>query len=131
MSRFDIDAVRDTISLDAASTDRHGRSSERRALADQRGKVSLGRVSENRIPINDLSVSRRHCVIVRQGEAYLLRDLDSHNGTFVNGVPVEEHYLEDGDRIDVGRQLVPVPADASGDLASIERRWCSTPGGRR
>ena len=64
--------------------------------------ISLGRVSENRIPINDLSVSRRHCVVVRQGEAFLLRDLDSHNGTFVNGVPVDERYLEDGDRIDVG-----------------------------
>jgi two-component system, NtrC family, response regulator HydG len=64
--------------------------------------TSVGRVSENRIAINDLSVSRRHCVIARQGEAYLLRDLDSHNGTFVNGVPVEERYLEEGDRIDVG-----------------------------
>lgn len=66
------------------------------------GETSVGRVSENRIVINDPSVSRRHCVILRQADDVLIRDLDSHNGTFVNGIPIEERTLAEGDRLEVG-----------------------------
>src|SRR5579884_714447 len=65
-------------------------------------KTSIGRVSSNDIAIENLSVSRRHCVIVRSGERFRIRDLDSHNGTFVNGSPVSQQELNDGDRIDIG-----------------------------
>jgi transcriptional regulator with GAF, ATPase, and Fis domain len=65
-------------------------------------EISIGRVSSNDISIENLSVSRRHCVISRAGAAFRIRDLDSHNGTFVNGSPVSEHLLNDGDRIDIG-----------------------------
>ncbi len=65
-------------------------------------ETSIGRISVNEIAIPVLSVSRRHCVIQRDGERFQIRDLDSHNGTFVNGSPVRIQHLKDGDRVDVG-----------------------------
>ncbi|MGA3027140.1 MAG: sigma 54-interacting transcriptional regulator [Bryobacteraceae bacterium] len=65
-------------------------------------ETGIGRISLNQIAIPNLSVSRRHCTIERHGERFLIRDLESHNGTFVNGQPVKIQYLRDGDRIAVG-----------------------------
>jgi Nif-specific regulatory protein len=64
--------------------------------------TGIGRISLNQIAIPNLSVSRRHCSIERNGERFLIRDLESHNGTFVNGQPVKIQYLRDGDSIAVG-----------------------------
>lgn len=51
----------------------------------------------------DESISRRHCFIMRAGNGYLVRDLESRNGVFVNGIEVSgQHPLELGDQIRVG-----------------------------
>ncbi len=62
----------------------------------------IGRESSNDIEIRDLSVSRRHCVIRRLTSGFLLASLESTNGTRVNGIPITERLLEDGDDISVG-----------------------------
>jgi len=66
----------------------------------------LGRLPEVDISIPDRSLSRRHCEIhcIEQGgrRAYLLRDLDSTNGSYVNGRRVSELHLRDGDKLAVG-----------------------------
>jgi Nif-specific regulatory protein len=64
--------------------------------------VSVGRDAANTIMLNDLSASRRHCLIERDGEGYRVLDLDSHNGTFVNELPVKVRALEPGDWIKIG-----------------------------
>ena len=64
--------------------------------------LSIGRDSSNRLRLADSVLSRRHCQITRDGEGFLLTDLESLNGTFVNGRPVREHVLADGDQISVG-----------------------------
>lgn len=69
-------------------------------LADE--EVLFGRESSSRISLADLSTSRRHCRIQREADAHVLTDLESFNGTFVNGFPVKERRLEHGDRITVG-----------------------------
>src|SRR3712207_223771 len=51
-------------------------------------ELTIGRESSNHLPIDDRSVSRRHCVIAREGERFRVRDLESHNGTLVNDVSV-------------------------------------------
>jgi len=48
-------------------------------------------------------VSRQHAVVVRQGSAWLIRDLGSLNGTYVNGERVEEAALTQGDDVQIGR----------------------------
>jgi len=69
-------------------------------LADE--EIMFGRESSSRISLADLSTSRRHCKIHPEGDGFVLTDLESFNGTVVNGVPVKERRLEHGDRIAIG-----------------------------
>ena len=62
----------------------------------------IGRDMGNSVAINDPLVSRRHCSIRNSGALVHVSDLESLNGTFVNGVPAREKQLEHGDRIKVG-----------------------------
>jgi transcriptional regulator with GAF, ATPase, and Fis domain len=64
--------------------------------------VSIGRESASVVCLSHSSVSRRHCVIKRRGTEFVICDLDSYNGTFVNGVPVKEQTLTHADQIKVG-----------------------------
>ena len=65
-------------------------------------ETSIGRESASLICLSDPSVSRRHCIIKREGELFKVNDLESLNGTFVNDVPIKERFLEHGDRLRVG-----------------------------
>ena len=58
---------------------------------------SIGRNDTTDLPINSTRVSREHAAIVRASDTYRVRDLDSTNGTFVNGQRIEEATLSDGD----------------------------------
>jgi len=66
------------------------------------GETLIGRDPANQIWISDGSLSRRHCLVARSGAEITIRDLGSRNGTRVNGMPVEEHLLENQDQISVG-----------------------------
>ena len=68
-------------------------------------EVSLGRDPSNWLPIDSTSVSRRHCKLTRSANEYAVLDLDSLNGTFVNGLPVKERELRAGDLIAIGDSL--------------------------
>jgi transcriptional regulator with GAF, ATPase, and Fis domain len=69
------------------------------------GEIHIGRDPSNLLSINDLSLSRRHCALSRDDEGYKIRDLDSRNGTSVNGVAVKEARLRHGDQISVGDSI--------------------------
>jgi transcriptional regulator with GAF, ATPase, and Fis domain len=66
----------------------------------------VGRDPANRLSIPDRLMSRRHCTVTLANGRYHLRDLGSSNGTFVNGIPVEERVLEHGDRIRAGDSVL-------------------------
>jgi len=70
------------------------------AIEGQRWVV--GRSPSADLQVRDRAVSRRHAEIVWEDGAYLLRDLGSHNGTFVNGQRVASSVLREGDRIRIG-----------------------------
>ncbi len=69
-------------------------------------KISLGRDPASTIFLPDRRVSRSHAVISLQGEDYILEDLESVNGTFVNDVPVTKHCLGAGDKILLGSTTI-------------------------
>ena len=71
-----------------------------RQLVD--GQISIGRDEANQLCLIDSAVSRRHCAIQQAGDRYELVDLDSHNGTFVNGMPVRRKAVDHGDIIRIG-----------------------------
>ena len=66
------------------------------------GEVTIGRDAANGIGVVDPSVSRKHCVLSAQDGRFRVRDLDSRNGTLVNGASIEEQWLQHGDEIAAG-----------------------------
>jgi pSer/pThr/pTyr-binding forkhead associated (FHA) protein len=65
--------------------------------------VTIGRSPENSIRLEDVSVSGRHAELMLAGESCYLKDLNSTNGTLVNGAPVASVQLRAGDRIRFGK----------------------------
>jgi transcriptional regulator with GAF, ATPase, and Fis domain len=87
--------------------------------------LSLGRDASNGLPISDPSVSRRHCLIRREASGFKVRDLDSRNGTLVNGEPVKDHWLHHLDEIAVGDSVFRFlieddPDKSSGSSRAVE-----------
>ncbi len=64
--------------------------------------ITIGRAPDCMIIIDDPSVSGRHAQLERSGETYRLKDLESTNGTRVNGIPITETALRFDDRIRFG-----------------------------
>jgi hypothetical protein len=69
------------------------------------GEIRIGRDPSNSLAVSDLSLSRRHCILSREQDSYKICDLDSRNGTFVNGSVVSEKRLNHGDEIAVGESV--------------------------
>src|SRR5215831_10980218 len=65
-------------------------------------EMIVGRESSAGVCFADLSVSRYHCRIRREAGHFQIEDLESLNGTFVNGIPVSLRLLEHGDEIRIG-----------------------------
>jgi two-component system, cell cycle response regulator len=72
----------------------------------RRDRTIIGRGQKAHVRMMDDGISREHCEILVDGEKMILRDLGSTNGTFCGGQRVEEHQLEDGDKILVGSATV-------------------------
>ncbi|EYF06053.1 FHA domain-containing protein [Chondromyces apiculatus] len=66
-------------------------------------EYSLGRAEVNSVRLTDRNISRKHAVLVKNSQGWLLQDLDSYNGTFVNGVRVAgEQHLRHADLVQLG-----------------------------
>ena len=102
------------------------------------GEITIGREASNGIAVTDPSVSRKHCRLSYQDGRFRVQDLDSRNGTLVNGTGVEEQWLRHGDEIAAGdsaflfleeEELAPLPshvefedAQATADTTVIHPR---------
>lgn len=62
----------------------------------------LGRLDTSDIPVRDGKASREHAKIYKQGEQFAIVDLNSSNGTFVNGEKITKRILKNGDEIAIG-----------------------------
>ncbi len=65
--------------------------------------VTLGRHPKSDIFLNDVTVSRRHAEVRRSGARYIVADVASLNGTYINGDRTEGQELLDGDEVQVGK----------------------------
>ncbi len=86
--------------------------------------VTLGRDPDVEVPLRTPDVSRKHCRVEKRNGRYVLRDLESKNGTLVNGFLVREHALSPGDRIRIGESLLIFAEDA--DPSVIAFLSCET-----
>ncbi|MBM3673159.1 MAG: DUF2662 domain-containing protein [Actinobacteria bacterium] len=69
-------------------------------------RVVMGRMSDCDVVLADPRASRQHAEIQPIGHGFVLNDLGSMNGTVVNGNPVREHHLQDGDEIRLGSTVL-------------------------
>lgn len=77
-----------------------------RILSDLQPPITIGREEDNGVQLNDERVSRFHAKIQEDDSQVILTDLDSTNGTRVNGHPVQMHVLRIGDQVSIGRCLL-------------------------
>jgi pSer/pThr/pTyr-binding forkhead associated (FHA) protein len=66
-----------------------------------KNEVTIGRDEKNDIPLDNIGISKRHARIVRKEAGYWIQDLDSTNGTLLNGQKVRTAQLADGDTLEV------------------------------
>ena len=90
----------------------------------QRGKehvvasdvIRIGKANINDLVLSEDTVSRVHCEIIRDPRGYLLRDLQSTNGTFLNKARIATSYLKDGDMITIEKYALTVKIKTENDI---------------
>ncbi|NOR14536.1 MAG: FHA domain-containing protein, partial [Candidatus Aminicenantes bacterium] len=75
------------------------------------GEITIGRVENNDLVLNDFSVSRKHARLYQKDDTWILEDLGSHNGTLVNKKIIQRTELVDGDHIKVGNNHLVFQTD--------------------
>ena len=92
-------------------------------------RLLIGRKPENDIQVDNLAVSGQHAAIITILNDSFLEDLDSTNGTFVNGKLVKKHALKHGDIVTIGKhELKYVNDDATTDDQDFEKTMIIRPG---
>jgi len=79
-----------------------------------RDRLSIGRGKENNLVLQDNGISRKHAVIEPTSAGWLIRDLNSTNGTWLNGVRITNAViLKAGDRLEFGKTFLRLELSAS------------------
>ncbi len=85
------------------------------------GTVVVGRSSDCELSLKGATgASRRHCKVQYLGNRFVVIDLESRNGTIVNGQSVERKVLEQGDRIEIGDEIIQFIVHRLADLGMID-----------
>lgn len=80
----------------------------------EKERTTIGRKPHNDIQIDNLAISGEHAAIVTILNDAFLEDLNSTNGTYVNGQPVKKHVLQNNDVVELGKYRIKFVADQAG-----------------
>ena len=98
----------------------------------EKERYTIGRLADNDIHIDNMAVSGHHALIINILKDSFLEDLNSTNGTYVNGKLIKKHALQEGDVITIGRHALKYssgkPAPAAGDADDFEKTMIIRPG---
>ena len=83
-------------------------------------RVTLGRSDECDVVLRDRSISRKHALLVREGEVWFVQDLGSTNGVTKDGRRAERFELRDGDEFRLGDLPLRFRLEGAGDVQDIE-----------
>ncbi|NLE74281.1 MAG: FHA domain-containing protein [Actinobacteria bacterium] len=103
---LDLDSTLETAQADMvtpALVIRAGGGREGEEIALDGELLTIGRNPDNDLFLDDITVSRHHCRVVRDAYGYTIEDLNSLNGTYVNRRRVERQHLHDGDEVQIGK----------------------------
>ena len=89
-------------------------------------RTTLGRRPYNDIVIDNLAVSGEHALLEMSGQEVYLQDLNSTNGTYVNGKAIKRQQLNQGDTLEVGKYKIKFTSDQVGD--GFEKTMIYRPG---
>ncbi len=78
-------------------------------------KITIGRHESNDIHINNPAASKQHAWIIKNQGNYLIEDLKSTNGSYLNKVRIISTYLKDGDVINIGKHTLVVNIKTEND----------------
>lgn len=73
---------------------------------DLKDMNDVGRSEANQVFLKDIDISRKHCQILHEASGWVLRDLNSRNGVYVNGARVTAHPLKEGDVIQIAKAVL-------------------------
>ncbi len=90
-------------------------------------RTSLGRRPYNDIVIDNLAVSGEHAVLQMSGGEVYVEDLNSTNGTYVNGKTVKKQLLQNGDFVEIGKYRIQYAGESG--MAVPTQAAAATPGG--
>ena len=82
-------------------------------------KTTIGRVDDNTLQIPEPSVSSHHCEILLRGNDVVVHDLNSTNGTFINGEKVTESVIKPGQVLRLGQIEMRLEAETSGAAPAL------------
>jgi pSer/pThr/pTyr-binding forkhead associated (FHA) protein len=88
-------------------------------------RITIGRRPHNDIVIDDLAISGEHAVIVLQNNESFLEDLNSTNGTQINGQPIRKHFLQDEDVVELAQYRMRYMAGLPCEEESQNKRLMS------
>jgi hypothetical protein len=91
-----------------------------REVTLSKARVTIGRRPQNDIVIDSAAVSAEHAVIVTHNNDSFLEDLNSINGTQINGQPVKKHFLQNGDVIELAQYKMRYVAVAAADGNDVD-----------
>ncbi|PKO36925.1 MAG: hypothetical protein CVU33_15840 [Betaproteobacteria bacterium HGW-Betaproteobacteria-6] len=83
-------------------------------------RLTIGRKPQNDIQIDNLAISGEHAVVVTILADSFLEDLNSTNGTLVNGQPIKKHFLRNNDIIELGKYKLKYMADLQAGAAASD-----------
>jgi pSer/pThr/pTyr-binding forkhead associated (FHA) protein len=94
-------------------------------------RITIGRKPHNDIQIDNLGISGEHAAITLSGRDVVLEDLNSTNGTHIEGRPVKKHLLKNGDIIELGKYRLKFIADIAqpGKAGDFEKTMVMRPDG--
>ena len=102
-------------------------------VALNKERMTIGRRASNDVQIENLAISGEHAAVVTILDDSFLEDLNSTNGTLVNGQPIRKHFLKDGDVIEMGKYKLkyvvgqPSPVEAGIQEKSVAFQADSAP----
>lgn len=92
-------------------------------------RTTVGRVEDNAFQVAEPSVSSHHCEILLRGDQVIVKDLDSTNGTFVNGQKVSESPLQSGQILRLGQLEMRLETGETKEASKKQDRTLVVPAG--
>ena len=84
------------------------KNSEIKTIETDKGEITIGRNPGNDIHIDNLGVSKQHAKIFKQDGNYVIEDLNSTNGTFINNKRIAKAILSDNDEVHIGKHSLKI-----------------------